>query len=205
MQNKIFKIIISVLLIVLVGLLIYYFYFCKKNEPIIHDETNKAIIENKSYDFEACYKRDYNDMVKKYGDGNFMFYWAEAKMDRNVNDESFSDTCKVVEVVTLFQVKDESICYQYTHTEGNYNSLDAVIDTFYGRWSDCLDIKLENITMTLKDAIKHFKNIDNREGYGNYIVMRCPLYPPFPSNPYWIFGDDKYFLVLDENGNYFKR
>lgn len=132
-----------------------------------------------------------------------MFYWAEAKMDKNVNDASFDESCNVLEVSTLFQVNDDAVCYQYTHPEGDYNSSDVIIDTFYGRWTGCMDINLVNINLTLKEAIRHFKNKDSHNAYGNYIVMRCPFYPPFPTSPYWIFGDEEYFLVLDEHGNIF--
>lgn len=152
------------------------------------------------YDFEECYTSDYDDMLKKFGEDGFEFYWCQAKMDRPIDDRLFKDSANITEVVTFFQLKDEDVCIQYTHPEGRYDDKTPVIDTIEGVWMECADIRPEDVDMTLDQAIECLSQTESDMPGGKYIVMRCPLTPPFYEKACWFFGDEDEYVALDPDG-----
>lgn len=169
----------------------------------------------KSCDFEACWNADYSYMSDIYGEPNIYFFWAQARYDKNFTDENFRDSAAITEVKTLFQLyyvdgklvpRDEedsqndfdgdAVCLQFTHdADGNVE-----IDTLYGHWLECVAMVKDSLSMTLAEATEClFESNDPNVVIpeSNIVVMRTPIYPPFPTKPYFFFGTTRGYVMVN--------
>lgn len=162
---------------------------CRHNQPT---EVN-------TYDFEKCYKADYQYMVDNYGDSAFAMYFAEAHFDTNVTSVN-PDSMIVKEVLVLFQLIDKDTCLLFKHHEGLYDMNSVEIETIEGRWMECAPIHVDDtMMMSLNCAVRHIQAWDGIVPNSNVCVLRVPIYPPFPIEAYYIFGTPESFVVMNSH------
>lgn len=148
--------------------------------------------EQTALNFEKCWNEAYQDMLKDQPDTSFHFYYAQALLNKNINEISTSQDVELTEVEVLFQ-KDSAHITRYIYTpDGNVDK-----STFDGTWLECMVINPAEVGATLSEAIDLIGAMDCIKPSSNIVVMRCPLVPPFNVHPYYIFGTADCFISIN--------
>lgn len=160
----------KVLYFLMAAVLCFAVVSCKKGKTV---ELN----------FEKCWSDDYAAMVEEYGDTAFQFYYAEARMNQNIDEMTTIDSVEFTKIETLFQAGPKNIV-KFTHKD------DGTVkkSTIKGTWLECMNINPDSVCMTLLETIDMVIDMECVKPHSNIVVMRCPLYPPFNVHPYYIFG-----------------
>ena len=138
----------------------------------------------KGYDFEATYTEDYNKVAKEYGDSSFYFYFAQAWLSEKVDE--MDEKISVDSMMTLFQVGDTVITF--------YHGDSLRVDKQVGQWCECMPIDLDSVCIPLTTALEDLRGMEITKPSSNLVVLRRPLYPPFDTYPYYMFGSVFDFL-----------
>lgn len=154
------------------------------------DRTNKTNNEN-TLNFEECWQKDYADMLKDCPDTSFHFFYAQAKLSKNINEVATAADVEIIEVQVLFQKNADSTT-TYTHT----NTGAYVKKTELGKWMECMNIDPTKINLTLDECIDVVGAMDCFKPASDIVVMRCPLAPPFDVYPYYIFGTPRDYMCI---------
>lgn len=166
------------------------------------------------YDFEAVIASDHKNMVEQYGD-SVAFYEAQAwyKHEMYVVDSNY-----IVMIRNVFQYKDTSISVfhvmdstkldelieyagrikswsVYTIDTNKFDyTLTLIVNDF---WMEDQAMNLNNVNVTLDSALTIVRGLEHEATNSVFVVMRQPLCPPFPTNPYYIFGNKGQYAEID--------
>lgn len=145
-----------------------------------------------SLDAKAIIEKDYNMMMNNcQTEAPCYFYEAQIWFDGNVDT---TDQLNVVKIATVFQKQDT--CTIIYHMLVNGVQVDS-IERFNDYWLEDVNIVNVEDIITVDSAIMVINRIDCMKPSSNYVVLRRPLYPPFPENPYYIFGNITQALAID--------
>lgn len=152
-----------------------------------------------TYNFEECYNNDYQYMLDNYGDSNFVMYLAEAHFDTFISYVN-PDSMIINEIIVLFQLTNSDSCIVFTHPYRKFDSDSVVIEIVNGSWLECAPIDVNDTAMiTLDKAVSAIQSWDGIKPISNICLLRVPIYPPFPKEGYYFFGDDAYFVIVNSH------
>lgn len=179
-----------------------------------HDE--KPVFNG--YDFEKVMAEDQEAMVAKYGD-SVVFYEAQAwyKDVFTVVDSNY-----IVKMRNVFQYQDTSVTIFHFADSAEIAGLIEYADSIFtwheykidtnevdytftlivnDYWVEDQVMNLANVNVTLDSALTIIRGVDQEIPNSVFVVMRQPLFPPFPTAPYYIFGDNgNYIGISSETG-----
>ena len=177
---------------------------CKHEEPVFN-----------GYDVESVMAADQQVMADLCGD-SVRFYECQAHYKYNL--DSVDGENQVIWVRTVFQVKDTS--YQFFHFADS-NEISNLIDYFStftnpyvfsidtnevdytialmvnDIWMEDQNMCLDSINISVNDAYDIYMSSNRVKPHSNFMIVRQPLFPPFPTAPYYIFGDVFESVAID--------
>ena len=169
---------------------------CKHEEPVFN-----------GYDVESVMAADQQVMADLCSD-SVRFYECQAHYMYNF--DSVDGENQVIWVRTVFQVKDTS--YQFFHFADS-NEISNLIDYFStfttpyvfkidtnevdytialmvnDFWMEDQNLCLDSINISVNDAYGIYMSSNRVKPHSNFMIVRQPLFPPFPTAPYYVFGD----------------
>lgn len=166
------------------------------------------------YDFEQVTANDCQAMVAKYGE-EVRFYEAQVWYNQNLD---VVDSNYIAKMENVFQYYDTSILIFHfadsAEIEGliefagklttwneysiDTNDIDYTFTLFVNDfWVEDQAMSLDSIKVTLDSALYIVRSLEQPTPQSNFVVMRQPLFPPFPTHPYYIFGEIKDCIGID--------
>ena len=157
------------------------------------------------YDFATVMAADHETMVAKYG-SDVRFYEAQAWYKENFD---VVDSNYIVKIENVFQYEDTSILvYHFVDSAEiaglvrfadklttwhvytiDTNDIDYTFTlTVNDFWVEDQSMSLDSVSVSVDSALFILHSIDRIAPNSNFVVMRQPLFPPFPTHPYYIFG-----------------
>ncbi len=156
-----------------------------------HNDNNEPVVIT-SLNFDSIVRADYEEMCNTVNDADpsngTVFYEAQVWFDNIIT----SDSSNIIKIMTVFQHNDT--CTQRWHTLINGEQVDsvAIINDF---WLEDMTTNPYN-EVSLDSAIVLARKSGKTIG-GNFAVMRRPLFPPFPEENYYIFGNMLESVCID--------
>lgn len=159
------------------------------------------------YDANTVMAADKAVAVSMYGDSVRHY---ECQVNYSNTFDSVDGDNMIVKVMNVFQYSDTSLMiYHFADTSEigklvEYaNSIESyhtyTIDTnktdytftliVNDIWLEDQNMGIDSINFTLADAYDIYMNSDYVKPHSNFVVIRQPLFPPFPTAPYYIFGN----------------
>lgn len=155
------------------------------------------------YDFEQVTADDYQAMVAKFGE-DVRFYEVQVWYNKNLD---VVDSNYIAEIRSVYQYVDTSVSIfhfadtteianliEYSGKVGGWYTIDTNdVDytfTLYVNdfWVEDQAMSLDSVKVTLDSALNIVRSLEQPIPQSNFVVMRQPLFPPFPTHPYYIFG-----------------
>lgn len=163
------------------------------------NSCNDVNIENDGtigLNFDSIVRYDYEQMCGNVNYGNSditeapVFYEAQAWFDTTLDVENINPN--IVKLVTVFQYKDT--CTRIFHMLVNGTQVDSIekINDFW--LEDCSTVPYNQVS--LDSAIYIARETGNMPNT-DFVVMRRPLFPPFPTENYFIFGNMASSICVD--------
>lgn len=169
---------------------------CKHEKPVFN-----------GYDVESIMNTDKSTVVDMYGDSVNHY---ECQVNYKFNFDSVDGDNMVVKVMNVFQYMDTSVMiYHFVDTAEienlvNYaNSMETyhtyTIDTndvdytftliVNDFWMEDQNLCFDSINISVNDAYDIYMNSNRTKSHSTFMIVRQPLFPPFPTAPYYIFGN----------------
>lgn len=162
---------------------------------------NNEVETINSLNFDSIVRSDYEEMCGNVNDCNVqsseatVFYEAQVWFDTTLNTDEFMS--RIVKIVTVFQYKDT--CTRIFHTLVNGEVKDSIekINDFW--LEDCTTVPYNKVSL---DSAIHIGRNAGIMPSTDFVVMRRPLFPPFPTENYYIFGNISNSICIDaEDGH----
>lgn len=158
------------------------------------------------YNFESIAAEDYVNVVNAYDttirfyesaawykdtidvvDGNYLVKIQNVFQykDTNIKVIHFVDTAEIAKLIAYCDKMERWHEYKIDTNDVDYTFTIRVNDFWIEDQTMCLD----SMNFTLDDALTIVRSLGTKMPASNFVVMRQPLFPPFPDHPYYIFGD----------------
>ena len=181
---------------------------------------NGNLLKN-GYDFETVTNCDRNTVCEQYGMA-VKYYEAQAYYKYNL--DLWLENNPIIKIVDVFQNGDTVIMIHHFIDSGEICGLVRYADklsawhvytidtnqydyTFTllvnSVWTEDLDMNMAMVAVSLDSALVNLSKTYRSTPESNFMVMRQPVTtPPYPSNPYYMFGVDAECVAIDSySGN----
>ena len=156
-------------------------------------------VKTNGLDFEKVYNDDYNEAVKEYPNSHVVLFAVGGCLNYSfeeiMNDSINLDSVYFENIITVIQV--DSNVLEILH-DGN-----TVVKNMFESysWDDTYPLKVTDGTITAMEAFRlYMAQVDSVVMPGNMVVLRCPFEMNDSINPYYLFGYDERYVIMNKDG-----